>query len=469
MKRIVLLTDDQYLSKIYVQYLSKNGFETSVWSSLDELEKALKLLPDLIVSQCHWVNLNGAALVQSIKQKADLPVILFTNKKDDVRQAVESIRAGASDYLILPLRPEDLLHAVSKATQVQELGLAVPGTTRNSSESWEGFVGANDLFKQVIQEVKLVSKTNYSVLIFGESGTGKERIAQLIHNQSNRSEKPFVAVDCGAFSEELAKSELFGHEKGAFTGALEAKTGCFERANGGTIFLDEIANLPYSIQVALLRVIQEKKIRRIGANTDIDVDVRIVAASNENLRLKCSEERFREDLFHRLNEFSIALKPLREEPIALMQFVNFFIFQSNKELGKSIIGCSDEVIDLLAQYHWPGNLRELKNVIKQACLTAVNLIEPQNLPSNVLTSAGMYTSSAQKEVIIDYSVNSPAGIDFQCVSLKRVLLQQEYAVIKRTLEANNNNKSKAARLLKIDRKTLYKKLAMFKLYNLRVC
>jgi two-component system response regulator HydG len=250
--------------------------------------------------------------------------------------------------------------------------------------SGEYIFGDTATFKQLLQQIDLVGPTNYTVIIYGESGSGKEAIAQEIHKRSKRKNRPFVAIDCGALSKELAGSELFGHEKGSFTGALNQKTGSFEIANGGTIFLDEVANLGYDIQVSLLRVVQERKMRRVGGTKDIELDVRIIVASNEKLWDSAKKGKFREDLFHRFNEFSIDVPPLRNRPEDIMLFANHFLQVTNAELGKRLKRFSPEVEAIFRSYVWYGNLRELKNVIKRATLLSDgDQIEATSLPFEI--------------------------------------------------------------------------------------
>jgi two-component system response regulator HydG len=341
-------------------------------------------------------------------------------------------------------------------------------------------------FKAILKQIDLVAPTNYSILIYGESGSGKEAIAQEIHKRSRRSEQPFVAIDCGALSKELAGSELFGHEKGSFTGAMNQKIGSFEVANGGTIFLDEVANLSYDVQVALLRVVQERKMRRIGGNKDIDLDVRIIIASNERLLDAAKKGKFREDLYHRFNEFSIEVPPLRDRKHDIMLFARHFLKLTNEELGKNIKGFSPEVENIFTNYIWHGNLRELKNVVKRATLLCdTEYIMPTVLPfeitnyskllfdetieetSSVImpqpimqetTPAPSYTSTVPEPVM-----SKPLVINEH--SLKGASIDAEYEMIVEALRKANYNKSKAAKILNVDRKTLYNKMKQYKQFN----
>jgi len=313
------------------------------------------------------------------------------------------------------------------------------------------------VFKPITQQIKLVGPTSYNVIIYGESGTGKEAIAHQIHAASKRTDGPFVAIDCGALSRDLAGSELFGHVKGSFTGAINNKTGSFELANNGTIFLDEVANLPYSVQVSLLRVLQERKIRPICADKDIDINVRIIVASNEKLWNKCKTGAFREDLYHRFNEFSIELPALRQRADDIPLFCAHFLQLANQQLNKNIEGFTDECMEVLLHYSWPGNLRELQNTVKRAALlTEGNRIELKSIPFEIV-----YANQVQfdaKPAIEGKRVEQPPG---HFTSLKASSIDYEYELIQKTLRENNFNKSKTARVLNIDRKTLYNKIAIY--------
>lgn len=296
--------------------------------------------------------------------------------------------------------------------------------------------GNSPVIQRVYKHVALVAPTKMSVLIMGESGTGKEYIARMIHEQSGRKNKPFIAVDCGSLSMELAPSELFGHMKGSFTSAIADKKGVFVEANGGTVFLDEVGNLPYEVQKQLLRALQEQKVRPVGLTQDINVDVRIVAATNEDLEKAIEEGRFRQDLYHRINEFSIEVPPLRDRIDDLEEFANCFLAQANEELGKDVKRISSDALDILMRHRWDGNLRELRNVIRRATLFAENEeITPDNLP--------VLKDRSQGSVEIDEMALQPGD---------------EKAQILAALKRARGNKTVAAKLLQIDRKTLYNKM-----------
>ncbi|MCJ7757866.1 MAG: sigma-54 dependent transcriptional regulator, partial [Gillisia sp.] len=316
------------------------------------------------------------------------------------------------------------------------------GKTIANNLSSEFVKGVSDAALKLKDYIQLVAPTNISVLIMGESGTGKEQIAKSIHDKSKRKGAPFVPVDCGAIPKEIASSEFFGHLKGSFTGAIQDKTGHFEAANGGTLFLDEIGNLDYGLQMQLLRALQERKIKPVGSNSEIKVDIRVVTATNEDLAQEVREGKFREDLYHRLNEFSIQVPALRDRSEDLMLFANHFLDEANADLEKEVIGFSDEVIEAFENYSWPGNLRELKNTIKRAVLLTQDPIIPLK--------------------VLPYEIASSKKMDDSYSFFKN---KNEEGLLLDALEKAQGNKSKAARLLSIDRKTLYNKL---KQYNIKL-
>jgi two-component system response regulator HydG len=452
MKKILLIEDDLTYSKIIKKFLEKNQY---IIISTTRLVEAYSLLeresPDLIITDYRLPDGTGMEILEKvISNKKATPVILITNYTD-IRTAVKSMKMGAFEYITKPVNPDELLATVNEAFSSKKLPLerkendetSQPPQT-SSQEEDDYFIGKSRVALQIEQYINLVAPTDMSVIVLGESGTGKEYIAKRIHQKSKRSSGPFVAIDCGALSKDLAGSELFGHVKGAFTGAMDNKTGHFESAKGGTIFLDEIGNLSYEIQIKLLRAIQERKIRKIGGNKDIGIDVRIIVATNEDLAISAKNGEFREDLYHRLNEFSMEASPLRERNEDLFQFAELFLNSSNKSLDKNVTGFSDEVKNIFMNYSWPGNLREFKNIIKRAVL---------------LTGDGMITSDV---IPLDLSLpeNSISEIG-AAKDLKSSFEEQERSLIIKTLEEVKYNKSKAAKILDMDRKTLYNKLEKY--------
>jgi two-component system response regulator HydG len=391
------------------------------------------------------------------------------------------MKLGAYDYVTKPLYPDEILLTIKQAliaasetagmaTEVvdEKVEMRQSATTARAKDVEAGFlVGNSPKYTTVIEQVHLVAPTNFSVIIYGESGSGKEVIAKQIHLNSTRADKPFIAIDCGALSKELSGSELFGHERGAFTGAVGQKIGSLELANGGTVFLDEIGNLPYDIQVSLLRVVQERKIKRVGGTKDIEIDVRIIIASNERLWGLAKAGKFREDLYHRFNEFSIEVPALRERKEDIVQFSRYFLQRTNAELGKNVEGFAADVEEALENYPWYGNLRELKNVVKRATLlTSGAVVELRSLPFEITNFQSLRFDTGD-----DTAATEPAkDVSLQQVPfynrLKVANLDAEYEVILEALKKSGYNKSKAAKLLDIDRKTLYNKMKQYKDLNL---
>ncbi len=461
MKKILVVDDDIDICLLLSRFLTKNEFEVDTTHSG---KKALEILKgsfyDLVLCDFRLGDMDGFEVLKKTKEiNPDIKVIIITGYSD-IKIAVNAIKIGACDYVIKPLLPDEILLSIKKAletTMVQnktpshDLSAASKMSAPVALEFSDNFIiGESEESKELYRQIDLVAPTNYSVIIYGESGTGKESVAQSIHNRSNRSNKPFVAMDCGVLSKELAGSELFGHEKGSFTGALNTKIGHFELANGGTLFLDEVYNLSYEIQVSLLRVVQERKVKRIGSTKEIDLDVRIIVATNENLYEACRKGAFREDLYHRFNEFNINIAALRDRNKDIMIFAKHFLSVSNRELGKNIKGFSDDVINSFMTYQWPGNLREQKNVIKRAALlTDGDWIQSKALPNEI--SNNLKFSFAEKKPTIIASPDTAPN-------LKNVGLEAEYETIISVLKQVNFNKTKAAQILNIDRKTLYNKM-----------
>lgn len=484
----MIIDDDQDICLLLKRFLSRHGYEVmEAHSGKKALEMIETVRPDLVMCDFRLEDMDGTALLVKVKEKYfDVPFIVITGYSD-IKTAVEVMKMGAYDYITKPLFPDEILLSIRKA--LDTTGPEAPETkktaarpSRNESEALpndkmkfsqpeEYIIGDSQAFKTIFKQINLVAPTNYSIIIYGESGCGKEVIAREIHGRSTRKDKPFVAIDCGALSKELAGSELFGHEKGSFTGAMNQKMGSFEMANGGTIFLDEIANLSYDIQISLLRVVQERKMRRVGGTRDIELDVRIIVASNEKLWTAARTGKFREDLYHRFNEFSMEVPPLRERQEDIMAFARHFLHITNRELGKEVKGFSPEVENILKHYVWYGNLRELKNVVKRATLlTDGNYVEAHSLPFEISNFNKLqFDQSPETETVpvqpaeplLTHSDNRP----LQETSLKEASIDAEYETILRALKKVNFNKSKAARLLNIDRKTLYNKMKQYHEFN----
>lgn len=455
--KILLIDDDVDMCALLTRFLTKNGYEVeAAHSGIKGIEKFKDNSFDIVICDYRLGDKkNGKDVLVEIKQHNPRTIVLIITGYSDIKMAVDVIKAGAYDYITKPLIPDEILSVLKKAlnqnesdneSEVAEKDEKKTKKVRsNSKEFIEGVSGAvKDLYKQI----DLVAETNFSVILYGESGTGKEVIAKTIHERSKRKNKPFVAMDCGTLSKELSGSELFGHVKGSFTGALTDKEGHFELANGGTLFLDEVANLSAEIQASLLRVIQERKFKQVGGNKEIDVDVRILVASNENLQDAYRKGKFREDLYHRFNEFAINLPPLRNRKEDIPVFADFFLSKTMEELNKPLEGFEDEVMELFIKYNWPGNLREFRNVIRRcALLTDKGFISVKSLPyeisNNFDNGHAVATTEATKSKTLD---------------LKDSATKAEYETIMLVLKDVNFNKTKAAEVLQIDRKTLYNKI-----------
>jgi two-component system response regulator HydG len=460
-KKLLIVDDDPSFNEMLSNYLLRNDFMVE---SAHSGQSALELLKnhkfDLVLTDFKLPKMNGLELIEIIKkEKAQIPVILITNYAD-IRTAVQSIKLGAYEFVNKPVNPDELLKTIEKALEPSsksKLSNSLPNTSDQSHSRY--IIGNNPLSLELWKQVNIVAPTKMSVLILGESGTGKEYVARKIHELSKRAEKPFISVDCGVLSKELAASEFFGHKKGAFTGALTDRKGQFELANGGTLFLDEIGNLPYEVQTQLLRALQEKVIRKVGGEHEIPIDVRVVAATNEKLTQNIQQDLFRNDLYHRINEFEIYTPALKERLDDLNVFIDFFLKSSSEELEKEVYKVSDGVLASFNNYDWPGNLRELKNIIKRAVLlTETSSIEIEHLPIGFT-----HKREVQKDDKVHKEATSNSASTDAAFDLKERQELQEKEAIQQALLQHKYNKSKAAKALNIDRTTLYKKI---KLYNL---
>ncbi len=485
MSKILVIDDDNDMCLLLNRFLTRHGFEvTAMNSGATAIDWMKKNEPTLVLCDFRLDDMTGAELLVKCKEMHPAAPVIIITGYSDVKDAVEVMKQGAYDYVTKPLFPDEILLTIKKALSDEPkeyVQAAKPNTQQSVTSSSPKvkatsnsnyIIGDTPEFVNIMKQVDLVAPTNFSVIIYGESGSGKEVIAQMIHQKSKRAGKPFVAIDCGALSKELAGSELFGHEKGSFTGALNQKIGSMELANDGTIFLDEIANLSYDIQVSLLRVVQERKIRRVGGNKDIEIDVRIIVASNEKLWDAARNGKFREDLYHRFNEFSINVPPLRERQKDVMMFSNHFLSLTNVELGKDVKGFSPEVEEIFNNYVWYGNLRELKNVVKRATLlTDGDYVEVKSLPFEITNFHKLQfdnpssSSAPSRQESNNNNSTGTAHVPFEN-KLKSANLDAEYEVILDALKQSNFNKSKAAKLLNIDRKTLYNKMKQFKEFNI---
>lgn len=446
MSKILIVDNDPTFSLMLKTYLMKRGFKvTDVFNSNKAIELISKQKFDIVLTDFRLPDSNGLEFVRELKQAGhNLPVIIMT-RHGDIRTAVNAIKSGAYDYVTKPIDPENLLNIINSAIiQSPEERTSVSKSPSDGSNVFIYLRGTSAQSLKMEQYITLIAPTDMSVIIQGESGTGKEYVARMIHIKSNRSSRPFIAVDCGALSNELATSELFGHVKGAFTDAQYEKEGQFQLADGGTLFLDEIGNLSYENQLKLLRATQEKKVHKMGSIKEEAIDVRILVASNENLAINIQKGTFREDLFHRLNEFSIEVPPLRDRGEDILQFANYFLEIANRELKKQVRGFDKEVIEKMLTYSWPGNLREMKNVIRVAVLMASKgILTKQHLP------------------IIMFATETKNEQPILTTDLKSIAESQEKSTISTVLKQTLFNKTKAAQLLNIDRKTLYNKIKLY--------
>jgi two-component system response regulator HydG len=471
MAKILVIDDNLDICQLLDRFLTKKGHDVDTTiSGTKGLELVSEKQYDLIFCDFQLREMKGRDILMNVKKISPNTKVAIITGYADVRIAVEMIQIGAFDYVVKPLIPDEILVLIDRALNEKAVDIKdrkKPGSMVEEDpcqiSNQEYIWGTGKASKSLLKEIKLVAPTNFSVIIYGESGAGKENIAKTIHDLSERKGKSFVAIDCGALTNELAGSELWGHEKGAFTGAIMSKTGQFELANGGTIFLDEISNLSYEIQVGLLRLVQERKLRRIGGSKDKEIDVRIIVASNEDLRKSVAQGKFREDLYFRFNEFSITVPPLRNRGSDIMEFARHFLGKANKELNKKTIGFSDEVIHLFSKYSWPGNLREMKNVIRRACLlTDSDYISLSAIPQEVV-HAGKFTFSDLSPINNQQQPFSSDCMVKEDLNLKDVAASAEAEAIKKVLEESHYNKSRAAQLLGIDRKTLFNKIKQYKL------
>lgn len=494
MTKILIVEDDTTFATILDNFLNRNGFKVVLKNSVKTAIEALSSEDfQLLLLDYRLGDGIGMDVVEfNLASGKSTPVIIMTSF-NDVRTAVKAIRKGVHDYITKPVNPDELLMVLREALQDQSSKTAagyngsVSGkedkpVKKNISKldpahgtAASDFVeGRSKISRKLHEYITLVAPTDMSILIRGESGTGKEYVARSIHMQSKRASKPFVSIDCGTLSKELASSELFGHVKGSFTGALQDKTGQFLEASGGTLFLDEIGNLSYDVQVKLLRALQEKVIQPVGGNKLIEVDVRILAATNEDLVGSFVDGKFREDLYHRINEFEIVVPALRDREEDFDEFVRFFIQQSNEELDKKVTKLDDRSLDILKQYDWPGNLRELKNIVKRMILLSSGSVAgieslPSEMVDNIFQKQRTSPLTAQLathavgpgEGLLTPVYGFPMGTSILEVDLKTQSEAHERNLIIEALVKSKYNKSKAAKMLQIDRKTLYNKIEKY--------
>lgn len=466
MEKILIVEDDISFGTIIQTWLRKKGFEvdktTSVKSAIvalgdGEASEGAARGFDLVLSDLRLPDHDGIFLLRWLREHGILVPFIVMTSYAEIQNVVLAMKSGATDYVAKPFHPDILLEKIQEAIRAdktsRESSHHMPASShtreedlvrKDASVSLPKYIeGESEASRKLYGFVSLVAPTPMSVLILGASGTGKEYVARRIHELSPRAAKPFVALDCGAIPKDIAASEFFGHVKGAFTGAEQDKKGAFEMANGGTLFLDEMGNLSYEVQVQLLRALQERKIRPLGSNREIDVDIRLVCATNENLAQRVADGIFREDLYHRINEFTIYMPELKERGTDIFLFAELFIKQANKELNRQVEGLDDKAKELIASQDWPGNLRELNNVMKRATLLA----------------AGRYIGMSELEQSMGHIQIQPASGLYAPTTLHDEQTERER--IEAALNAAGGNKSRAAQMLAIDRKTLYNKMKKY--------
>lgn len=440
------------MCNLLAEYLKQRGYSTKgAFNGLDGKKLIKKNDFDVVLCDYRLPDSDGKEILEYIKSvNPSTPVIIIT-AYSDIKMAVTLIKSGAFDYITKPVQPEEILELVKRAHEEKDKNDLRNKTNTSFNENF--ITGRSKRMREVMQHIDVVATTDVTVLIEGETGSGKEYIARAIHNASKRREKAFIAVDCGAIPKDLANSELFGHVRGAFTGAINDKTGYYEQADGGTLFLDEVGNLQHENQLKLLRALEDGMIHKVGDNKPIRVDVRIIAASNVSLPEKIKTSEFREDLYHRLNGFKIKLPALRQRKEDIIEFAEFFIKKANSIFNKNITAIDNNVKNLFINYRWHGNIRELHNVVSRAVLLSrTNILTDDLLPDEIKIKR--LPDSNHRTDVGEIKLHD-------VTELKEAIVLTEKEVILNALVKSRYNKSKAARVLNIDRKTLYNKIRRY--------
>ncbi len=442
--KILIVDDEPAITTGLSELLTLEGYESAVCADGARALKMLEANPfDLVLVDLVMPGLSGLELLEEIKKRGWATEVIIITGKGTISTAVEAIKAGAYDYLTKPVQPDRLRAIVPRALERQRLILTNRKLEQTiaSMTRYEEMVGQHEKMKQIYHIIDAVADTTANVLITGESGTGKELVARAIHKKSSRARGLFLALNCSAFPRDILENELFGHEKGAFTGALNEKPGCFELANGGSLFLDEIGEMTADTQAKLLRVIEDKRFRRLGGTKEISVDVRVIAATNRKIQQALSEGKLREDLYYRLSVMEIDLPPLRERMTDLPLLVNEFLKLFNQMNNKQIKGIASECQQALNAYHWPGNVRELKNLLERAVILCnEEVIQLKHLPKHLLQPEPRRVEESDQSY------------------LGKPLDEIEKDIIFKTLKMAKNNKTKAAEILGISLKTMHNKL-----------
>lgn len=454
--RILVVDDEESIREFLEIMLKKEGYEVS---TAEDGQKAKEVLQkksfDMVISDLQMPNVTGIELLKHVKDSYPETVFMLITAFGTTETAVEAMKMGAYDYVTKPFKIDEVRMNIANALKSQNLEVEVRTLKKElvREYSFQNMVGNSGPMHAIFDLIKRVSHSNTNILITGESGTGKEVIAKSIHYSGPLKDKPFVTVNCGAIPENLMESEMFGHKKGSFTGAVVDKTGLFEVANNGTLFLDEVGELPLAVQVKLLRAIQERIIRRVGATEDTKVEVRIIAATNRNLEDMVAKGTFRQDLFYRLNVINIKSPSLRDRADDIPLLANHFLKKYNERLGKNIGSISDEAMTIMKKYNYPGNVRELENMIERTvALEAGSTILPESLPPMVNTTSGRKMASSNEIEVGD------DGLD-----LDKVIGQIEKEVLIKAIHAAGGVKKKAAKLLKISFRSMRYRIEKYNL------
>jgi two-component system, NtrC family, response regulator AtoC len=470
-KQVLIVDDEPNLRKILAAQLSRDGYDVLL---AEDGEQGLSLLRenhiDLVVTDLKMPKVDGMTLLrEAVKENPDLPVVMIT-AHGTVDTAVEALKLGAFDYLTKPFDKDEVRQIVAKALKTKalsEVEASAAGDEKDEPGARFGIIGESPGLTEVYSVLERVADSPTTVLVTGESGTGKELVARALHDHSSRKTKPFIKVNCAAIPKELIESELFGYERGAFTGAVTSKPGRFELANGGTLFLDEIGEIPVEMQVKLLRALQESEFERVGGIKTIHVDVRLVAATNRDLKKLIAQGTFREDLFYRLNVVSIRLPALRERNSDIPLLVDHFLRKFNARLKKNVIGVEQDAVDLLAAYGWPGNIRELENVMERAVLFCDGQkLRGEDLPGELRGATSFTASGSVAPPTSDPAAGAGGSVDLGSLPaegglkehVKVAMSRLERDLVSRALKQTNGNVTHAARLLKISRKGLQLKM-----------
>ena len=460
--KILVVDDEPEIGWAFAKILGEEGYQIlTAKHGKEALAKVEREQPDVVFLDVKLPGMDGLAILRQIKEERHAQLVIMLTGHEDVKTAVEAMKLGAYDYLIKPLPNERLKIIVQHALETTALSRQVNNLSQEIAKrvTLDRIVGTSVQMQRVFELVRKVATHDVTVLLRGMSGTGKELIARAIHEESHRREQPFIPIDCATLPETLVESEIFGYEKGAFTGALDRKPGRFELAQDGTLFLDEIGNLSSHVQMKLLRVLQEREVERLGGKTRIPVDVRLIAATNMDLEGLMKRGTFRDDLYHRLNVFTIILPPLREREGDLEVLSKYFLDRFNRELNKQVHGFSAEAMGLMHRYSWPGNVRELENAIKSAVILAEERILPQHLPAQLMSAPACAEPTGEAGRSVQPQTTSRT--EALKATSKQAAKEAERDLIIKTLLSSHWNKAKAARRLGIDYKTLYNKIKAY--------